>query len=198
MRQRLAVPLLFCLVAGAGLYFLLHSSRAPAKQEAPLAEAPVAANPAAPVPSAPTRPTVRSAPAPVGETGETTPSVTAVTPPPPALSIAAAQSVPAPEPDGIAPATVLANMRATVRQYAEMFGGNPVGTNPEITRALNGDNPRHIIFLKPDGNRVNDNGELVDPWGTPYFFHQLSAQDMEIRSAGPDKLMWTSDDLVTR
>jgi hypothetical protein len=89
-------------------------------------------------------------------------------------------------------------MRRTVRQYNQMFGGNPVGTNPEITRALNGDNPRHVKFLQPDGNRVNEKGELVDPWGTPYFFHQLSASEMEIRSAGPDKVMFTGDDLVTK
>jgi len=37
----------------------------------------------------------------------------------------------------------------------------------------------------------------VDPWGTPYFFHQLSGKEMEIHSAGPDKMMWTADDLVT-
>jgi hypothetical protein len=79
-----------------------------------------------------------------------------------------------------------------------MFGENPVGTNPEITRAFQGDNPKQINFLKQDGNRVNTNGELVDPWGTPYFFHQLSAVEMEIRSAGPDRVMYTADDLVTR
>ena len=45
---------------------------------------------------------------------------------------------------------------------------------------------------------VNEKGELVDPWGTPYFFHQLSAMEMEIRSAGPDRIMWTEDDLVIK
>ncbi len=44
--------------------------------------------------------------------------------------------------------------------------------------------------------RVNDNGELVDRWGTPYFFHQISGADTEIRSAGPDKIMYTADDIV--
>ena len=49
-----------------------------------------------------------------------------------------------------------------------------------------------------DGLRVNADGELVDPWGTPYFFHQLSGTEMEIHSAGPDKKMWTDDDLVAK
>jgi hypothetical protein len=98
-----------------------------------------------------------------------------------------------------APATVLENMSHAFRQYNQMFGGNPVGINSEITSQLSGDNPKHINFLSPeDGMRVNEKGELVDPWGTPYFFHQLSATDMEIHSAGPDKIMWTSDDMVAR
>jgi hypothetical protein len=96
------------------------------------------------------------------------------------------------------PSTVLENMRTTIHSYASMFGGNPVGVNAEITTALCGDNPKHANFLKPDGNRVNEKGELVDPWGTPYFFHQLSGTEMEVRSAGPDKKLWTDDDLVTR
>ena len=94
--------------------------------------------------------------------------------------------------------TVLQNLRISFRQYASAFGENPVGTNPEITSALQGENPKHINFLRADGNRVNANGELVDVWGTPYFFHQLSAHDMEIRSAGPDRVMYTADDLVNR
>ena len=48
------------------------------------------------------------------------------------------------------------------------------------------------------GLRVNENGEMVDAYGTPLFFHQLSGKEMEIRSAGEDRKMWTFDDLVTR
>jgi hypothetical protein len=103
-----------------------------------------------------------------------------------------------PELASLPSATILDNMRTTFRQYRDRFGGNPVGTNPEITRALQGENPKQINFLKDDGNRVNGNGELVDPWGTPYFFHQLSAKEMEIRSAGPDGKMWTEDDVVMK
>jgi hypothetical protein len=99
---------------------------------------------------------------------------------------------------GIAPETVIENMRTTIRQYGAILGGDPVGTNPEITSALQGQNPKGINFLKADGNRVNDQGELVDAWGTPYFFHQLSATEMEIRSAGPDRIMYTADDLVIK
>jgi hypothetical protein len=94
---------------------------------------------------------------------------------------------------------VLRNVRHAVQEYGQMFGGDPVGINSEITAALAGQNPKHINFIDPSaGMQVNAKGELVDPWGTPYFFHQLSGSDMEIHSAGPDRIMWTSDDLVTR
>jgi len=112
---------------------------------------------------------------------------------------APAEPVPeTPESASLPAPTVLENMRTTLRQYAAALGENPVGTNPEITSALAGENPKQINFLKPDGNRVSPKGELVDTWGTPYFFHQLSARQMEIRSAGPDRIMYTADDLVTR
>jgi len=49
-----------------------------------------------------------------------------------------------------------------------------------------------------DGLRINAKGELVDYWGTPFFFHQLSGTQMEIHSAGPDRQMWTGDDIVIK
>jgi hypothetical protein len=101
--------------------------------------------------------------------------------------------------ENIPPAIVVENVSRAIRQYGEMFGGNPVGTNPEITAQLNGGNPKQINFIQPDaGMRINEKGELVDAWNTPFFFHQISGTETEIHSAGPDKIMWTPDDLVTR
>lgn len=91
------------------------------------------------------------------------------------------------------------NVRSAFRTYAARFRGNPVGTNPEITAALNGANPGQTVLVKSeDGLRINSRGELVDSWGTPYFFHQLSGTEMEIHSAGPDRALWTADDLVIK
>lgn len=87
-------------------------------------------------------------------------------------------------------------LHVTVRNFGLRFRGNPVGNNAEITAALNGDNPGGVHFLDPSSTRLNDKGELIDEWGTPYFFHQLSGTDMEIHSAGPDRIMGNSDDLV--
>ena len=97
------------------------------------------------------------------------------------------------------PLTVLDNARVAMKNYGTTFGENPVGTNPEITAALMGKNPKQINFITAEsGLRVNEQGEMVDAYGTPFFFHQLSGQEMEIRSAGQDRKLWTFDDLITR
>lgn len=84
----------------------------------------------------------------------------------------------------------------SLRDYRTVMRENPVGTNAEITHALDGGNPRQARLL-PAGQPINASGEMIDRWGTPYFFHQLSRDHMEVRSAGPDKTMWTTDDTVS-
>jgi hypothetical protein len=82
-----------------------------------------------------------------------------------------------------------------LRDYRALTGENPIGTNQEIMEAIMGGNPKGAMLGPPEGQTVNENGELIDRWGTPYFFHQLSKDRMEIRSAGPDRRMWNEDDL---
>jgi hypothetical protein len=87
-------------------------------------------------------------------------------------------------------------VKESLRSYRNTFGENPIGTNAEITRALTGENPRQAKFA--DGEMRIKAGQMVDRWAHPYFFHQLSRTEMEIRSAGPDGVMWTKDDEVSR
>jgi hypothetical protein len=102
------------------------------------------------------------------------------------------------EPPPLPPLVVLDKARVLIHNYHTAFGENPVGNNPEIAAALQGKNPKQINFLGDSGLRLNGKGEIVDGYGTPFFFHQISGNEMEIRSAGPDKVMWTADDLVTK
>jgi hypothetical protein len=151
----------------------LHNSKSPASATHQETAAPGQSNPNAPttasVPSAP----AKSLPYIIGSAGA--------------------------PPTNIPPQIVVENMRRAIINYGSTFSGNPVGSNPEIAAALNGENPKQIKFIDPEnGLRINDQGELVDSWGTPFFFHQLSATDTEVRSAGPDKIMWTPDDLVIK
>lgn len=83
-----------------------------------------------------------------------------------------------------------------LRDYHTLAGENPVGTNGEIMQAIMGGNPKGAQLGPPEGQSLNENGELIDRWGTPYFFHQLSKDLMEIHSAGPDRRMGNEDDLI--
>lgn len=74
--------------------------------------------------------------------------------------------------------------------------GNPVGNNAEITAALTGRNTLRLALIPPNHPAINPAGELCDRWGTPFFFHAESATRMEVRSAGPDKKLWTDDDVM--
>lgn len=85
-----------------------------------------------------------------------------------------------------------------LRSFGQRFGGNPVGTNAEIVKTLNGGNPQGVRYLPQEFLRLNEQGELLDSFGTPYFFHQISSQEMEVRSAGPDKTLWTQDDIAVK
>ncbi|MBL9202579.1 MAG: hypothetical protein JNL39_18855 [Opitutaceae bacterium] len=97
------------------------------------------------------------------------------------------------------------NIRADLRILNEVFetwqtnflrAGNPVGENAEITAALTGDNSHRFAFIRRGHRAINARGELVDRWGTPFRFHQVSGSQMEIRSAGPDRKFKTNDDAV--
>ena len=115
----------------------------------------------------------------------------------PAMSAASAPP-PAPVPDAFDAATVaidLDQVGLMLRDYRTRMGENPVGTNAEIMKSVMGGNPKGAILGPPEGQNLNGKGELVDQWGTPYFFHQMSATDMQISSAGPDRMLGTEDDI---
>ncbi|MDB4416904.1 hypothetical protein N9277_01420 [bacterium] len=80
--------------------------------------------------------------------------------------------------------------------YRLLHQENPVGTdNAEIIAQLLGENPKNVFFLDPDLSALNEHGELLDRWGSPFVFHSLKADLMDIRSPGPDRELWTKDDL---
>ena len=154
---------------------------------------------ASPIPAAP-RGTPVVAPTPPTQTpGLVGSSLTTPAPPRAAESVGSAPDAPVPNPSRADSASINAlRVRRMVTDYHTLTGENPVGTNAEIMAAVMGKNPRQAILGPPDGVSLNPQGELVDEWGTPYFFHQLSRDVMEIHSAGPDKIMGTADDVVVR
>jgi hypothetical protein len=72
----------------------------------------------------------------------------------------------------------------------------PLSDNEDWARALLGANPAHERFLPQLSPALNGNGQLIDRWGTPLFFHAKRRGHYTIRSAGPDRKMWTRDDII--
>lgn len=175
------------LVGIAAAAVLIWYVGRPAEKAPPAAAAKPGA-PAVPVAAAPPKATAAS---------PTTVSPSSTSLPPPAPT--GPQVVPRPPPQQEAPERAEAEAIAlNLRHYGQRFGGNPVGTNAEIVKELNGGNPQKARYLPQEHLRLNEQGELLDSFGTPYFFHQLSSAEMEVRSAGPDKTLWTPDDIAVK
>lgn len=70
----------------------------------------------------------------------------------------------------------------------------PLSANGEIAAALRGESRVKLAFLPAAHPVFNASKQLKDRWGTPFFFHAEAAGAIGIRSAGPDKILWTEDD----
>jgi len=76
------------------------------------------------------------------------------------------------------------------------FDRRPLADNADFVAVLQGNNPHQVAWIRPDHSFVSESGELLDRWGQPVFFHRESAERTTLRSAGPDQVMWTDDDVV--
>jgi len=82
-----------------------------------------------------------------------------------------------------------------LQTYGKAKGGQPIGENADITAALTGSQGHQGRVFPPNHRTVRD-GQLIDRWATPFWFHPNSGHQMEIRSAGPDRQLFTADDIV--
>lgn len=89
---------------------------------------------------------------------------------------------------------VLAEMVSNFLQSTPVDHQPPLGSNEEITRALTDKDTLGDAAL-PTNHPAIISGQLVDRWGTPWFFHQQSSDVIEVRSAGPDRRLFSADDV---
>ena len=71
----------------------------------------------------------------------------------------------------------------------------PIGCNRDLADALKGKNAYKQRFLPDAHSALNDQGQIIDRYNTPVHIHVKSAGSYEVRSAGPDKKLWTEDDI---
>lgn len=72
----------------------------------------------------------------------------------------------------------------------------PLGINEDFAKALTGGNRYGDVFLATNHPSLNEHGQIVDRWGTPYHFHPRAADAIDVRSAGPDRKLFTEDDVI--
>ena len=99
-----------------------------------------------------------------------------------------------PQNDVVLIARMIANFLILDKQATD----RPLSANEEWSAALRGKRPGSGPWIS-DGPPVFDSQHrLIDRWGTPLHFHALGGKQWEIRSAGPDRKLWTSDDLLEK
>ena len=80
--------------------------------------------------------------------------------------------------------------------YRMIYKSNPVaGENFEVINSLSGKNRQKLVVFPINHPDLDEQGNLVDRWGTPYFFHAISATQLDIQSAGPDRERGSQDDI---
>lgn len=92
-------------------------------------------------------------------------------------------------------------VRQLISQYVTAMQnqpGPPIGDNADLVRALTGRNPLQLVVIPPGHPMLGGDSQLRDRWGTPYHLHPLSGRSYEVRSAGPDRRLFTADDLTAR
>ncbi len=93
----------------------------------------------------------------------------------------------------------VATLHTMLRQYLRITQRNPgppIGNDSDLARAFTGHNPMKLIVLPTPHPALSPDGRLVDRWGTSYFIHPRGNLAFEIRSAGPDRKLFTIDDLI--
>jgi len=78
------------------------------------------------------------------------------------------------------------NLFAGLQQYKENMGQYPRGSNAELIKALQVNNPKKLIILVSRKAELNEKGEMLDPWGTPLRIY-FSDVGVLVRSAGPNR-----------
>jgi hypothetical protein len=80
-----------------------------------------------------------------------------------------------------------------MQKFRKEFGYWPVGTHAEIVRTVRGENDKGIVFLEMPEEKLTEQGEVPDPWGTPYrILIDAKMGRARVHSAGPDGVFASS------
>jgi hypothetical protein len=71
----------------------------------------------------------------------------------------------------------------------------PLADNEDWAAAWQGTRAFQEPFVSPNHPILAQGTRLLDRWNTPLFIHALGGGNYDIRSAGPDRKLWTDDDV---
>lgn len=91
--------------------------------------------------------------------------------------------------------TLMSHLMDNSLLLAKSAANRPLSANEDWAGFFRGKNAAHERFLPDEHPALNPRGQLIDRWGTPLFFHALGGGRYELRSAGADRKLWTSDDI---
>jgi hypothetical protein len=91
--------------------------------------------------------------------------------------------------------TLMAHLMDNSLLLLKSAANRPLSANEDWADLFRGKNAAHERFLPDRHVALDTNGHLVDRWRAPLFFHALGGGRYEIRSAGPDRKLWTADDI---
>jgi hypothetical protein len=63
-----------------------------------------------------------------------------------------------------------------LQQYREEIGTLPPTDNKRVVDSLCGENPKHNAYCERSDFRLNERGEVIDPFGSPYIFSYLEGK----------------------
>jgi len=74
------------------------------------------------------------------------------------------------------------------KAYTTEYGKPPEGSQLAQLKALEGDNPRKIVFIEVDPKHTTKDGIFLDPWGTPYVYDLSKPSGAWAYSFGRNKI----------
>ena len=58
----------------------------------------------------------------------------------------------------------------------------------EVTKYVEGDNKRNVVFLEIKPQNISNDGYFLDPWGTPYVLNLVNPSNLWAYSFGKNKI----------
>jgi hypothetical protein len=78
-------------------------------------------------------------------------------------------------------------IHTAVRAYRQEFGALPSESPAELMKSFRGANPKKIVFMGFEPERLSSSGEFLDCWGEPFRIDVSDPTRPRVHSSGPNR-----------